>query len=126
VIRHLQVLRAIIHNNRILNRDNAVVLEEYNKHKLILPVIALVSSGHADIYREALALLVSMLEEGNKPAQEILLQKFKSTLNEDFFADVASRLRQCLVWVKEVTWWSTLAFKSCSILLKLYLRHSFT
>jgi hypothetical protein len=87
-----------------------MVLEEYNKRKLILPVIALVSSGHADIYREALALLVSMLEEGNKPAQEILLHQFKSTPAEVFFADAASRLRQCIDWVKEVTWWSIIVF----------------
>ena len=102
IIRLLQVFRAIMHNEEVTGN---------NKHKfqialadagMLLPVASLLSSKNDDVVRESLAFLVAILSDGNKAAQDSLIEHFSLTREETFFVDVSSRIKEAMEGIIEV------------------------
>eukprot|EP00039_Didymoeca_costata_P011469 m.161015 g.161015 ORF g.161015 m.161015 type:complete len:2636 (+) comp15183_c0_seq1:24-7931(+) len=93
----LQVLRAILHNVKILfgeeDEETFVALQdEMAATGLILPTTDFMNSNSEDVAREAVALLCAVLDGGNKVAQGQLEKYFLHTREETFFQDVTDRL----------------------------------
>jgi hypothetical protein len=96
----LQVFRGMLHNERVISpleehepsyvrmQDTAVEFD------VILAVSSLLNSEDDDVVREALALLIQVLEGGNPKAQDAFEDHFLHTREETFFDDIQTRLRR--------------------------------
>jgi inositol 1,4,5-triphosphate receptor type 1 len=95
-VRCLQLLRAMIHNEIKLEGSVEKVQNEIARNGAVLPVADMLSAANDDVVREALALLVALLHDGNKEAQRCFLSHFTSTREETFFDDVQTRVRRSI------------------------------
>jgi hypothetical protein len=75
-IRVLQILRAIVHNEIKLERDVEQTQSVIAQAQAVLPVASMLSVKTDDVVREALALLVVLLADGNKQSQASFLHHF--------------------------------------------------
>ena len=96
-LRTLQLLRGMLHNEIKLQSQNLTQRQnDMAELGAILPVASMLSVQDDDVVRESLALLVVMLENGNKSAQEKFLDHFLGTREETFFGDIQSRIQRSM------------------------------
>eukprot|EP00045_Choanoeca_perplexa_P018056 m.276491 g.276491 ORF g.276491 m.276491 type:complete len:2614 (+) comp17698_c0_seq3:125-7966(+) len=95
-IRVLQILRAIVHNEIKLEREVEATQNAIAQAQAVLPVASMLSVKTDDVVREALALLVVLLADGNKQSQESFLAHFLNTREETFFDDIQLRVNRSI------------------------------
>ena len=108
--RVLQVMRAIIHNARIMGDKAPKFQSALAQYKLVLSAAELLSSDNPIVFRETLALLVAVLDSGNADAQTNFVDHFYNTREETFFRDISSRIKDAMEWIREVcyVWYPTI------------------
>lgn len=99
--RLFQVFRAILHNQRVLQKDIVPYQHALSTAGFILPVTLHFSSADEFLPKEAIALFVIMLSGGNKVVQQELLTYMKGTRTEAFFVDVSRRLKDGMETIAE-------------------------
>ena len=103
-IKVLQLLRAIVHNEAKVERDGNVqaLQNQMADGGALLPIADILSVTNDDVVREALAVLVALLDGGNKKAQAAFERHFLGTREETFFDDVQSRMRTSVEAIREL------------------------
>ena len=101
-VKTLQVTRAIIHNEMKRQRDHKPLQDQIVGAGAVLAVAYMLSSPRDDVVREALSLLVAILDGGNRLGQQSFESHFLSTREETFFDDVIRRLRRSVNSVQEM------------------------
>ena len=91
-----------MHNEEALENDAVVFQDMIGKTGIVLPVASLLNSANDNIVREALAFLVSILEDGNDQAQASFMNHFISSRDETFFRDITTRMRDAMEFIVEV------------------------
>mmetsp|Transcript_19552 Transcript_19552/g.58269 ORF Transcript_19552/g.58269 Transcript_19552/m.58269 type:complete len:2305 (+) Transcript_19552:63-6977(+) len=100
LVKLLQVTRGILHNERAISAEQEnecaylALQDEAVEHGVVLSVSNLLNSEDDDVVREALALLIQVLEGGNLKAQDAFEDHFLHTREETFFDDIQTRLRR--------------------------------
>jgi inositol 1,4,5-triphosphate receptor type 1 len=97
-MRCLQLLRAVLHNEIKLGNEDSLedLQDKLADTKAILPVASMLSMADDNVVREALALLVTMLLDGNKKAQTSFEEHFLDTREETFFDDIVRRIQRSI------------------------------
>eukprot|EP00056_Hartaetosiga_gracilis_P010415 m.153526 g.153526 ORF g.153526 m.153526 type:complete len:2653 (+) comp13309_c1_seq5:67-8025(+) len=101
-VRCLQILRTILHNQMVTDQEFLQMQNTIAKYNCVLPVADMLSVPHDLVVRESLALLIKVLEGGNKLAQETFYQHFIGTREETFFHDIQGRVRRSINSLKEI------------------------
>eukprot|EP00043_Microstomoeca_roanoka_P019214 m.213666 g.213666 ORF g.213666 m.213666 type:complete len:2617 (+) comp16958_c0_seq4:400-8250(+) len=102
-IRCLQTLRCIIHNEIKCEKETVVEFQnDLARRGTVLPVADMLSVQSDLVVREALALLIVILEGGNKVAQHSFYEHFIGTREETFFHDVQNRIRRSIESKREL------------------------
>ena len=101
VIKLLQVVRALIHNEHQLTSEFTGVTHDVTAMQNVLADqgIALAIAGmlhhpNDEVVRESLACLVQLLDGGNKRVQDSFSAHFRLRKDENFFDDIMSRMRR--------------------------------
>jgi len=90
----LRAIRAVFHNEELYDSTQVHLQEEMCKAKGILPLSALLSSDHASIRREALAVMKWVLVDGMTDAQKAFANHFLGSRDEKFFMDSSSIIQK--------------------------------
>lgn len=98
----LQVARAAIHNERMLEHHAKNFQSALAAFKIIVPGTMLLNSDNDGIVNEAIQLLTVILEDGNSEVQSLFYEYFRSTREETFFADVRGLIQSCMDEIVEV------------------------
>eukprot|EP00053_Salpingoeca_punica_P017480 m.168492 g.168492 ORF g.168492 m.168492 type:complete len:2590 (+) comp17217_c0_seq4:243-8012(+) len=96
LVKVLQLIRAIVHNEIKLQGDVIRVQDEICAFGATLPIADVLHHSHDMVVREALACLVVLLLDGNKEAQASFERHFLSTREETFFIDIMQRMRRAI------------------------------
>ncbi|EGD81749.1 hypothetical protein PTSG_02461 [Salpingoeca rosetta] len=101
-IRCLQALRCILHNQIKCEKEFESFQNDIASRGTVLPVADMLSVPSDDVVREALCLLIVLLEGGNKTAQDSFYEHFIGTREETFFQDVQARIRRSIESMREL------------------------
>eukprot|EP00040_Diaphanoeca_grandis_P037642 m.247377 g.247377 ORF g.247377 m.247377 type:complete len:2902 (-) comp33854_c0_seq12:229-8934(-) len=88
VTKTLLAVRAICHNEEILDRSTMKLQHQVVKHGAVLAVSSLISSHTKSLRQEALAIITAILKGGYSEAQKAFTVHFLTTREESFFEDI--------------------------------------
>lgn len=84
-IRTMQAVRAILHNLDACNLDRTPVQDVLCQHGMLQVLLELLRHREENFVREALALIVQIMDGGNKTAQDALKEYFLESREESLF-----------------------------------------
>ena len=102
-VRLLQLLRAIVHNQRALGGDGRAFASRLIQMGLIAPVLEMLTPQQDyDILVASLLLLITLLETHTEPVQRACADYFLAAKFESTFVDLASILRPSMEAIDQV------------------------
>ena len=102
VIRMLQIARATVHNERVLEHDAHEFQSKLAHFKILIPTANLLDSHNELIVEEALLLLSEVLDEGNDDAQARFLHHFHKNHDESFFFHIHTIITDLMEEMEEM------------------------
>ena len=102
LVKMLTVVRAVAHNIQELGLGSECKMMCQNTLTSIgavLPTTTLLSDASPEVVTQALATLGSIIDGGNKSAQDVLACWFLGTREEDFFRDAEALITKSNEWV---------------------------